>query len=60
MGKLKILVTDAAGFLGSYLCDKLQNLHRKVICIYNMIGGDFDNLPKNLELHELDCCDFHK
>ena len=60
MGKLKILVTGAAGFLGSYLCEKLQNLHHKVIGIDNMIGGDFDNLPKNLEFHEYDCCDFHK
>ena len=51
MGKLKILVTGAAGFLGSHLCEKLQNLHHKVIGIDNMIGGDFDNLPKKLEFH---------
>ena len=60
MGKLKILVTGAAGFLGSYLCEKLQNLHHKVIGIDNMIGGDLDNLPKNLEFHKIDCCDFRK
>ena len=60
MGKLKILVTGAAGFLGAHLCDKLQNLHHKVIGIDNMIGGDFDNLPNNLEFHEHDCCDLHK
>ena len=60
MGKLKILVTGAAGFLGSHLCDKLQKLHHKVIGIDNMIGGDLDNLPKNLEFHKIDCCDFHK
>jgi UDP-glucose 4-epimerase len=60
MGKLKILVTGAAGFLGSHLCDKLQNLHHKVIGIDNMIGGDLDNLPKNLEFHKIDCCDFRK
>ena len=49
MGELKILVTGAAGFLGSHLCDKLQNLHHKVICIDNKIkiGEDFNNLPKN-------------
>jgi len=23
-----------------------------------MIGGDLDNLPKNLEFHKMDCCDF--
>ena len=60
MGKLKILVTGAAGFLGAHLCDKLQNLHHKVIGIDNMIGGDLDNLPKNLEFHKIDCCDFRK
>ena len=60
MGKLKILVTGAAGFLGAHLCDKLQNLHHKVIGIDNMIGGDLDDLPKNLEFHKIDCCDFRK
>ena len=46
MGKVnKILVTGAAGFLGSHLCEKLQNLNYKVIGIDNMIGGDLTNLP---------------
>jgi len=60
MGKLKILVTGAAGFLGSHLCEKLQNLGHKVIGIDNMIGGTLDNLPKKLEFYKLDCCDFKK
>ena len=61
MGKLKkILVTGAAGFLGSHLCEKLLNLQYKVIGIDNLIGGALDNLPKNLEFHKLDCCDFKK
>ena len=54
----KILVTGAAGFLGSHLCENLQNLNYKVIGIDSMIGGDIDNLPKNLEFHKMDCCDF--
>ena len=58
MGKLKILVTGAAGFLGSHLCEKLQNLQYEVIGIDNMLGGDLDNLPKKMEFHKLDCCDF--
>ena len=61
MGKLKkILVTGAAGFLGSHLCEKLLDLQYKVIGIDNLIGGSLDNLPKNLEFHKLDCCDFRK
>ena len=60
MGKLKILVTGAAGFLGSHLCEKLQNLHHKVIGIDNLLGGTLDNLPKNLEFHKFDCCDLLK
>ena len=60
MGKLKILVTGAAGFLGSHLCEKLLNLQHKVIGIDNLIGGTLDNLPKNLKFHKIDCCDFQK
>ena len=60
MGKLKILVTGAAGFLGSHLCEKLLNLHHKVIGIDNLLGGTLDNLPKNLEFHKIDCCDLLK
>ena len=55
-----ILVTGAAGFLGSHLCEKLQNLKYKVIGIDNLIGGNLDNLPKNIEFYKLDCCDFQK
>ena len=60
MGALKILVTGAAGFLGSHLCEKLQNLQHKVIGIDNLIGGTLDNLPKKLEFYKIDCCDLQK
>lgn len=61
MGKIKkILVTGAAGFLGSHLCEKLQALNYKVIGIDSMIGGDEDNLPKNLDFKKIDCCDLKK
>ncbi len=56
----KILVTGAAGFLGSHLCDKLVKLNFDVIGVDNMIGGDLDNLPKNMTFFEADCCDFAK
>tara|TARA_B110000196_G_C21113490_1_gene649169 strand:- start:436 stop:1440 length:1005 start_codon:yes stop_codon:yes gene_type:complete len=54
----KILVTGAAGFLGAHLCERLQNLGYKVLGVDNMIGGDIENLPKGVEFHKMDCCDF--
>ena len=56
----KILVTGVAGFLGSHLSEKLAELGHKVIGIDNMLGGYEDNVPKNIEFHKVDCCDFEK
>ena len=57
---LKILVTGVAGFLGSHLAEKLSSMNHKVIGIDNMIGGYEDNVPKNIEFHDFDCCDLKK
>ena len=56
----KILVTGVAGFLGSHLSEKLSQLGYKVVGIDNMLGGYDDNVPKNIEFHNMDCCDFEK
>ena len=56
----KILVTGAAGFLGSHLSEKLSELGHNVIGIDNMMGGYKDNIPKNIEFHKIDCCDLEK
>ena len=56
----KILVTGVAGFLGSHLSEKLVELGHEVVGIDNMIGGYDDNVPKNIEFHKVDCCDFEK
>ena len=45
---MKILVTGAAGFLGSHLCDRL--LGYEVVGIDNMIGGDPLNVPNHVDL----------
>ena len=55
----KILVTGAAGFLGSHLCDKLVKLNFDVIGVDNMMGGYKDNVPKNIEFFNYDCCDLN-
>ena len=56
----KILVTGVAGFLGSHLSEELSNLGHKIIGIDNMIGGYKDNIPKEIEFYNIDCCDFDK
>ena len=50
----RILVTGGAGFIGSYLCEKLINKNY-VICCDNFYTGNKDNLVnilnnKNFEL----------
>ena len=58
--KYKILVTGAAGFLGSHLAEKLHNLNHTVVGIDNMLGGYEDNIIKDIEFHKIDCCDLPK
>ena len=54
---LRVLITGVAGFLGSHLSEKLADMKHSVVGIDNMIGGYRDNVPKNIEFHEVDCCD---
>ena len=58
--KFKILITGAAGFLGSHLVEKLHKLGHTVIGIDNMMGGYKDNIIQGTEFHKLDCCDLPK
>lgn len=55
---MKILVTGAAGFLGSHLCDRL--LGYEVIGIDNMIGGDPLNVPAHVDLRRFDLSNLDK
>ena len=52
----KILVTGAAGFLGSHLSEKLMKLGHDVVGIDNMTGGYKDNVPENIKFFKMDCC----
>ena len=60
MKKNKILVTGAAGFLGSHLSEKLADMGNNVVGVDNMLGGYSDNVPKNIKFHKMDCCDLNK
>ena len=41
---MRILITGAAGFLGSHLCDRMINEGHTVVGMDNLISGDMDNL----------------
>ena len=60
MKKIKILVTGAAGFLGSHLAEKLANQGNEVLGVDNMQGGYLDNVPKDIKFFNFDCCDLKK
>ena len=57
---MKVLITGAAGFLGSHLAEKLSLLKHEVIGMDNFIGGYKDNIPKNIDFHNFDCCNLKK
>ncbi len=59
----KILITGAAGFLGSHLCDRFIKEDFEVIAMDNLITGDKRNIQhlfkhKNFEFHHHDITKF--
>ena len=60
--KSKVLVTGAAGFIGSLLIEKLLLDGRFVVGIDNLSNGSLENLSiaissENFEFHKMDCTD---
>ena len=55
---MKIYITGIAGFLGSHLAKRLIDLGHEVSGNDSMIQGDLENLPKNINFHKTDCCDY--
>ena len=57
---MKIYITGIAGFLGSHLAKRLIGLGHEISGNDSMIQGDLDNLPKNVNFHKTDCCNFEE
>ncbi|WP_205945639.1 UDP-glucuronic acid decarboxylase family protein [Pedobacter frigiditerrae] len=63
MMKKRILITGAAGFLGSHLCDRFIKEGYHVIAMDNLITGDLQNIEhlfplENFEFHHHDVSKF--
>lgn len=54
MEKKKILITGAAGFLGSHLCDRFIKEGYKVIGMDNLITGDLNNIGHLFKLEDFE------
>jgi UDP-glucose 4-epimerase len=53
---MKIFITGIAGFLGSHLADRMITLGHTVAGNDTLIGGYIDNVPKQAEFYQIDCC----
>ncbi len=63
MGNKRVLITGAAGFLGSHLCDRFVNEGFAVIAMDNLITGDIKNIEhlfghRNFEFIEHDVSNY--
>ncbi len=54
MGKKRVLITGAAGFLGSHLCDRFVREGYHVIGMDNLITGDLKNIEHLMKLEDFE------
>jgi len=54
MEKKRVLITGAAGFLGSHLCDRFINEGFDVIGMDNLVTGDLRNIEHLFKLQQFD------
>lgn len=53
----KVVITGAAGFLGSHLADKYLDEGWEVVGVDNLVGGDYENIPDGVRFYEADLTD---
>ena len=51
----KVFITGVAGFLGSHLAEALIKEGHEVSGCDNLIGGYLDNVPEEVDFHQVDC-----
>jgi dTDP-glucose 4,6-dehydratase len=54
MTRERVLITGAAGFLGSHLCDKFINEGFHVIAMDNLVTGDLRNIEHLMKLEQFE------
>jgi UDP-glucose 4-epimerase len=52
---MKIFISGIAGFMGSYIADRMLELGHEVIGCDNLIGGYLENVPEQAEFYQIDC-----
>lgn len=57
MSEKKVFISGVAGFLGSHLADKFLAKGYAVAGCDNMMGGYLDNVPNDVDFHQIDCND---
>jgi UDP-glucose 4-epimerase len=58
--KIKILVTGAAGFIGSHIVDKYVELGHEIVVIDNLSSGNKQNINPKVKFYETDITDLEK
>jgi UDP-glucose 4-epimerase len=53
---MKIFISGVAGFLGSHLAEHFVKLGHEVSGNDSLIGGYLENVPDEVDFHQIDCC----
>ena len=54
---MKVLITGVAGFIGSNLANSLLKNNIQVVGVDNLSYGILDQVPKDVEFHQMDIRD---